>query len=619
MSRVARTTESSRLLTLLSLVAVGAILFLARDILIPFALAVLLSFLLTPAVLWFQRWGLPRIPAIVVVVALSFAVIGFVGWIVAGQVIDLANELPRYRHNIVSKLQALQTPSAGALGRATENIKDLMQDVLRPTGGWPPAVADDPASATAPAVAVEPVPVEVRPSSNNPVALLEESFGPLLRLVASAALVVVFVIFILFQREDLRDRFIRLVGPGRLQVTTQALDDASRRVSRYIVSQLIVNLCFGIPVGIGLYAIGVPNAILWGCLAVLLRFIPYLGAILTASFAIVLSLAVFDGWTRPLITIGMFVTIELILNNLIEPWVIGSRSGITPMALLMSVAFWTWLWGGAGLLLATPLTVCLIVIGRYVPQLEFLSLLSDEPSLPPAARLYQRLLAGDADEAHTVADQFLAERSLEDLYAQVFIPALSMAEFDRHNGEGDESRAAAIRDMMRGLVEELGERPPPDEEQATAGVIRKRAAAPSVICLPARSDADEITALMLVQVLGRHGVEAQTSPTGAEASAVVDRTLSRAIRLACICAMPPFAVTHARHLCKQWRSALGDATIVVGLWGGANVQRSAKRLEAAGCDHVVATFADVVDLITQRRPDAAASEPAASPRPVTAA
>ena len=304
----------------------------------------------------------------------------------------------------------------------------------------------------------KPVPVEIV-ESLSVTEIAQGILGPLISPLASAAIVTVFVIFILLKREDLRNRFIHLIGGEQLNLTTQALDDAAGRVSRYLLMQLIINSAYGLVIYIGLALIGLPNALLWGALTAVLRFVPFVGPWIGALMPIAISLAVFDSWSEPTLVVGLFMANELITNNIIEPWLYGSSTGISTIGILAAAVFWGWIWGPVGLVMATPLTVCLTVVGRYVPQLAFLNtMLSDQDALPPQARFYQRLLAIDPEEATEVAEEYLATSSLAELYDTVLLPALSLAEQDRHQGALDEAKQQFVHQTTREIVEEFGER-----------------------------------------------------------------------------------------------------------------------------------------------------------------
>ena len=402
-------------------VVVGA-LYLGSDILIPLALAILLSFMLAPIVIRLRRWGLGRIPSVLAVVVLLFiallglgSIVGEPGRPIWPRTCRATNGTCAPRSAIcASPCRAAASSSAPrtCCGISARSWKKATEATARPRARrrgrarragrsrcW--CRCSEPAT---------------------PLQTLREVGGPLVEPIATAGLVVVFVIFMLLQREDLRDRIIRLVGAGDVARTTEAMNDAAKRISRYLLMQLVINVLYGIPVGVGLYFIGVPNPILWGLLATVLRFIPYLGPVIAALFPIALSFAVAPGWTLPLLTIALFVTLELFSNNVLEPWLYGSSTGLSPVAVLVAAVFWTTLWGPVGLLLSTPLTVCLVVLGRHVPQLAFFDvLLGDEPALPPELKFYQRLLARDPEEATELAEEYLEDEPLEKLYDSVII------------------------------------------------------------------------------------------------------------------------------------------------------------------------------------------------------
>ena len=377
-----------------------AALYVGRDIFVPLALAVLLSFMLAPLVSWLQRQRVPRIPAVVGVVVVAFAVVGGFGFVVAGQLTQLAENLPSYQSNIQAKIRAVKISGGpdGLFGRVSDMLQELGEEVARPAEPAAPVETLPPASLGGDK-SVEPIPVAIMELDLSPLQMVETVIGPLIAPLVTSGIVIVFVIVILLQRHDLRDRFIRLASVGDLNRTTQALEDAGSRVAKYLLMQVVVNLSYGFPVGIGLWLIGVPNALLWGMLAVVLRFIPYIGPTLAAVFPIALSIAVSPGWTMLLWTVSLFVVLEIVSNNILEPWLYGAKTGLSPIAIIVAAIFWMWLWGPVGLLLSTPLTVCLVVLGRHVPQFTFLDvLLGSEPVLTHEEGLRQRLLALDPEK-----------------------------------------------------------------------------------------------------------------------------------------------------------------------------------------------------------------------------
>jgi hypothetical protein len=408
-------------------------------------------------------------------------------------------------------------------------------------------------------------------------------------------------VFFLIRREDLRDRFIRLVGKGDVTVTTQAIEDAATRVSRYLSMQLVLNVTFGVAVALGLYLIGVPSAILWGILGATLRFIPYIGAWIAAAVPIGLSLALSTGWAAPILTVTLFASLELFIGNVMEPWLYGKNTGVSPVAVLVAAVFWTWLWGAVGLLLATPLTVCLMVIGKYVPQLSFLDiLLGNEEVFEPKKRVYQRLLAGDQEEANELIEGYLEQMPLGEVYDTVLIPALAMAETHWQRGEINEDRHKLIFQSLKETVEELGERHQDIREKESVKATKEsegdsdplvstNASSLCVLCLPARDEADEIAGRMLAQLLATKGCVVEAVSVTALASEMVDLVEQRQADVVCISAMPPTAAAHARYLCKRLQGRFPDAHLIVGLWNATGDLNKAK--ERVGCGPTTAVVA----------------------------
>lgn len=561
--------------SLVALLVVTAVLYFARDVLIPLALAVLLAFLLAPAVRRLERWKLGRVLSTAIVVALGFSFIGGVSWIGGRQAVSFAAKLPEYRANVQAKMRVLRDPSAGTqLGKAAEAIKDLEKQA-------------DPAPQ-------KPMPVTETPKS--PLAQLVDLVTPLAKPVGTALAVVVFTILLLLHRENMRERLIGLIGARRINVTTQALGEASYRVSRYLFMQLVVNACFGIPFGVALYFIGIPNALLWGLLATLLRFIPYAGVWIAVSMPLMLAFAVSDGWSEVAWVLGVFVVLELLLVNLVEPWLYGRSAGLSPIAVIAAALFWTWLWGPVGLLLAMPLTVCVAVMGRYIPQLGYLNvLLGVEPVLTPEARFYQRLVAMDQDEAEELAETHANENGLLALHAEVVIPALGLAEHDRHAGALDERHVRFIFDTTRRIVEYVEDRREPAEE---ASKPAGKAVSPVGI-VAAHDEADHIAGLVLARMLPAPEFNAHVIAFPLLAAETLERIAEHACRVVCISALPPQAATQAGYLCKRLKHRFPELKVIVALWTGENAERASARLRAAGVDVVVTKLADAIDQLRQ--------------------
>jgi hypothetical protein len=410
-------------------------------------------------------------------------------------------------------------------------------------------------------------------------------------------MVLIFTVFMLLKREDLRNRLLRLAGLGQLNLMTQALDDASGRVSRYLLMQFLVNAGFGTVFGFGLYLIGVPYAALWGVVAGMLRIVPYVGTLAAAALPLALSLAVFDGWLRPLLVFLLFAGLELIVGNFIEPWLYGAHVGISSLALLVAAVFWVVLWGPAGLILSTPLTVCVVVLGRYVPHLSFLHiLLGDEPVLAAEAQIYQRLLAMDQLEAHTVVDQFLKGRPLVDLYDLVLIPALSMAEQDRHKGAIDAVREEFLFLSINEMIAEFSEYQLAESPSSGAERLDAR-----IVCLPAHDRADEITAAMLAQILEQKGFATLSFPVvGSSLNEVLAMIEAGRSDVVCISALPPYAFAPARAMCKQIRERFPKLKVLVCVWGfSGDVQKAITRFERTQPDRLSTSLAQAVEHIQE--------------------
>jgi predicted PurR-regulated permease PerM len=577
---------------LAALVLVVGILKIGRDVFIPVAFAILIVFLLRPLVMRLTRWQFPKPVAIGVAVSLAFIVAGALGWLVTDQALRLGQELPNYEQNLYRKIDLLKQPhTPHALEHLATMLDKMRRQVATPTETKSP-----------PAGTAEPVAVEVQPADPSPFAVIRQIVTPVLHPLGTAGIVIVFVIAMLFQREDLRDRFMRLVGPAQLNSATQALDDASNRISRYLCMQFLVNAAYGIPIGIGLHAIGVPNALLWGVMATVLRFVPYVGSWIAAAFPVVLSLVIDPGWTKLFYTVGLFALVEVISINVVEVILYSGSTGVSNLALLVAAVFWTWLWGASGLVLSTPLTVCLLVAGRHVPGLKGLSmLLGNEPALPPPAQFYQAMLSKESEYMFDLAAGYLAKNSLDDFYEKVFVPALILSEEDRHRGTLAEGRQAFILQASSDLIEELQTRDKDAGGSDKKGPVQKRtlAAAPrQFIGIPARDVADELAARMLAHLLRRRGhrVEIVTHASSlADVFALRDRGESR---IAFISALPPSALSSARLSCRRLKDLRATLPVVVGVWSdSAEVPDLLERLAQARPDAVVTSFQEAITIL----------------------
>ncbi len=623
----------SRRLPLSALVFAVAVLYFAREVLIPLALALLFSFLLAPLVRRLERWHFRRAPAVLSVTLLFFCVFGLIGWATSLQVMDLAARIPGYQDNVQRKIAALQHPG-GALQDAARTIQDIEKKAAAPETPANPtprdAEAGDPqrAARTAAAAAAPeekpPAPVRIIEPPASPPQFLRNYLGPLLGPLGTAGIVIVFTIFMLLQREDLRDRVLHLAGPERLPLTTQAVDEAGSRVSKYLVAQVCVNAGFGVAVTLGLFFIHVPNFMLWGMLAGVCRFVPYVGPLIGAAGPMALSLAAFDTWRPVALVFGLFVVLELTIANAVEPFLYGASTGISPAAVIVAATFWTWLWGGVGLLLSTPLTVCIVVLGRYLPQLEFLhTLLGDEPVMPPDARLYQRLLALDQEEVSDLVDAYFEKHTPIEFYDEVLIPALNQAQIDTRMGHLGEDRQQFVRQTVHDIVSDLSERPPAAfpaltavEEAADAAqktddtAARALDAAPAppvrptrVLILPVKTDADETAGAMLAHVLALAGIGAEAVSSKMLVNEILADIGERRIGMVCISAVRPFAVMHARFLAKRLRVRFPQLKVMIGLWDSKKKAASVERKpEDSAADWIVSTLAEAVHQTRQSDP-----------------
>jgi predicted PurR-regulated permease PerM len=576
----------SGLIALLSFALVTAILYFGRVVLMPIAVAVLLTFILAPVVIRLQRWRFPKPIAIVTTVALAFTVISFIAWLVTAQLISLLEQVPQYEQTLRAKVEQLRGAQnrPNAVRRAGEVVERLKNDLEM--GATNTLQTTNLADAAEPGK-TKPVPVEIKGEKSNALTLFGRVAGSFFSVLGTAGIVAVIAVFMLFQREDLRERFIGLVSGGKLNVATEAIDDAARRMSRYLGMLLIVNTTYGIPIGLGLYFIGVPNALLWGLLATLLRFIPFLGPWIAAAFPLALAFAVDPGWSKLLATLGLFLVVELISNNFVEPWLYGASTGVSNVALIIAAVFWTWLWGPVGLFLSTPLTVCLVVLGKHVPALQFLSvMLGSAPALQPHERMYQRMLAMDAEGMTALANEHLEKHELLDFYDGVLIPALNAAEEDRHHGTLAEMRQQFILENTRELIDELGR-----AERTKRNLTPWRQGTRRVLVVPAKDDADEVAGAILLQVLALEEIPARMMRASALPAECSDLAARANYDLICISAVPPTALYAARQVCNTLNERCQDVKTLVAIWSPkAEVTDLQQRLAAESPAAVVTTM-----------------------------
>jgi predicted PurR-regulated permease PerM len=560
-------------------VLVILVLYWAQAVLVPIALAILLTFVLTPPVTWLERW-IGRVPAVLAMVTLVFTVLGLAGWGLARQMDHLAEDLPRYRVNILAKIADVRGAGKGG---SVEKLQDTIEDIKTDLGK-------------------SEVP---RGTISRPVIVTSEQFAgfwgftwliPIVGPLGTAGLVLAMVIFMLLERRDLRDRLIGLLGHGHLAITTKAFDEAGTRVSRQLLMQSLVNLLYGVAAGAGLYFLGVPYPLVWAALAVVLRFIPYVGPVLGAGAPILVSLAGTEGWAGPLYVVGLFIVLELFTNLVLETVLYAGAAGVSPVALLASVAFWTWLWGPLGLVLATPLTVCLVVLGKHVPGLEFLgTLLADTPALAPEYGYYQRLLARDQSEAADLIERYIKTESPRSVYDALLLPALNYAERDRLEQRLSPDEETAVIDTTRELLSDAAESirrlhaeplAQPDDPPLPGPRQPLR-----VLGYATNGVADELALAMLAHLLNDLPIAVDIARTRLQASELVSLVQEEGFSVVCLADLPPSPPSKTRYLVKRLRAALPDVRILVGRWGPpALADDSTQVLVDTGANFVASTL-----------------------------
>jgi predicted PurR-regulated permease PerM len=567
-------------LTFAGCVLVVVVLYWAQAVLVPIALAILLTFVLTPPVTWLQR-SIGRIPAVLAMVTLVFTVLGLAGWGLARQMDHLAEDLPSYRANILAKIADVRgAGKGGSVEKLQETIEDIKTDLEK--SEVPRGTVSRPVVVTSEQVA-----------GFSGFAWL----GPLVSPLGTAGLVLAMVIFMLLERRDLRDRLIALFGHGQLAITTKAFDEAGARVSRQLWMQSLVNLVYGIAAGAGLYLLGVPYPLVWATLGAVLRFIPYVGPVLGAGAPILVSLAATEGWAGPLWVLGLFVGLELFTNLVLETVLYAGAAGVSPVALLASVAFWTWLWGPLGLLLATPLTVCLVVLGKHVPGLEFVgTLLADRPALPPEYGYYQRLLARDQSEAADLIERYIMTESPRSVYDALLLPALNYAERDRLEQRLSPDEETAVIDATRELLWDAAESirglhpeppPAPSDDPPLPGPREPL----RVLGYATNGVADELALAMLAHLLDDLPVGVEITKTRLQASELLSFVEKQGFSVVCLADLPPSPPSKTRYLVKRLRAALPEVRILVGRWGPpALADESTQVLRDAGANLVASTL-----------------------------
>ena len=593
-----------------TIIGAAVVLYVAQGVFLPLAIAMLIAFALSPLVTRLRRTGLPMLWTVLAVVAAGGCVVALFAFIVFGQLAQLAENVPTFRGNIIQKVESLK--QAGGGNSLISRLSDMAAAVSAQVDAALPGSGE----------AARPMPVEVV-THTTAYDLMTGLVLPLLGPVANAGLVIILVVFMLLERDQLRERFIRLVGSSDLHRTTEVLEEAGLRVGTYLLTQLLVNVIYAVPITLGLWLIGVPNALLWGMLTLVLRFVPYIGAAISSAFPLCLAFAVSPGWSMVVWTGALFLAVEFITSNIVEPWLYGSRTGVSPLAIIISALFWTFLWGPLGLVLSTPLTVCLVVLGRHIPQFDLFDiLLGDAPVLAPHARLYQRLLSGDRMEATFRAEEALEDEGLAEFYQTSAIPALLLAQDDRDRGVLLADKERRLAETASGMVEDLtamaaaedAEAPPPDWRVTVVG---------------GRWDIDDSSAAMLAQVLVGEGALATAQSYADLAPARIEGAGLRQADCLILCFLDP-TPSHASLLhIRRIKRLVPGLRVGVVIWdmpvdlrstaqGYRNVAAvpAAKLAEAMelGADFAVVSIKDAVEAAFETGP--AVAVPAAARRPV---
>lgn len=609
-------SDDSRLLSLAVAVVIITTLYVAREILIPIAAAILLSFILAPAVRFLRRIRLGRVPSVVVAVALALGVIVALGGLIGTQVSQIAIEIPRYSITIEQKVTALRSSMVVQL---TESFGTMGKRLQRAASEPPPAA--DPARQPAPVTTEpKPLPVELHPPALTPLQIIEQILLPIVAPLATIGIMFIVAVFVLLQQTDLRDRFIRLFGLRDQHRMTTALGDAGTRLSHYLLTLLGLNVAFGVLIVLGLLVIGVPNPLLWGALAGLCRFVPYIGALIAGILPTVFAAAVDPGWTMAMATAALFVISETVMGQFVDPLVYGRSTGLSPVSVIVMTIFWSWIWGPVGLILSMPLTVCLLVLGRHVPRLTFLEvLMGDRPALTPVEGFYQRILANDLDETQYHAEAFLKDHPLSDYYDDVVLPGLRLAAHDAERGVLTPRQLTQIQQTMPRLLKELDDRydaaavaaaPIPDTAPQTASVgandevvlphpASASASDPAIIlCVSGREVLDKPATDMLAQLLRHGGMHARAvTYVATSREAIADLDVA-GVAMVCITYLQLSGnPAHLRYLIRRIRGRLPAVPVLVGLWPTDDLISSQedRLLMAVGADDYGTFLMELVD------------------------
>ena len=588
--------------TLITGILVIAVLYFARDVFIPLALAGLLAFLLAPAATRLERWRVRKTLAAILVILLSLAGTIALAWVVLGQIYSLAIDLPQYQQNVTEKLDSLHLNSAGKLGNTVAMLASLGKQIKNGGAAISPIPRVVPRqrlpsrigtmSASTANNTTQPVAVQIEQPEESMLAVAERTAIPLLHPLTTAFIIVIFLVFMLLGREDLLGRGLRLAGSERIYATTTAIEDASARVSRYLQMQLMVNLCYGTVSGLLLWRIGVPHPLLWAVLTCLLRFVPYIGILMAAIGPLVLSFAVSPHWGMLVWTVMMYVILEIATANFVEPMLYGASTGMSAIAILTAAIFWTLVWGFPGLLLSTPLTVCLLVMGRHVPHLHFLEVLfGEETVLPSSDRFYQRMLASDIPAARSLLEQLMKTTSRDEVYDTVLVPALSQIEEARHSEQMTGTRAEEVLQGVEELAEDVAGKAEIVAEPESGSMKR-------VACVPARDFADEIACQLAIQVLF-DTASVQVMSADLSTSDLLESLESLAPDVICVIGIPPHAMRHLRMRCHQIRTRVPNAVVIACVLSKeSDLSNVRSRIKSDDAQHVVCSMQLLKEYLT---------------------
>jgi predicted PurR-regulated permease PerM len=592
--------EFRKLIGLAYLIVILSAFSWAKEFLLPIVLAALISFLLMPIVDRLERWKLHPIVAVLSVVAIAFAFIGLLCATISVETLDLVNSLPKYRENITAKWAAIQQGPPGPLSLAFRNIGQLVDDL-----GKAAATNEGPGQP-------EPAKVKIISGADSAVQMIGKSMTPVLGPVAEFAVVVVLVVFILIERKQLRRRFLQLIGHSHMATTTLAVDEAGSRLSSFLSVQLAVNTGYAAVVATGLTLIGIPNAILWAILTLVLRFLPYVGLWISAFFPLALSIAISSTWTPPILTLLLYVVLEVFTNNVIEPVVLGGSTGMSPLAVIISALFWTWIWGPVGLLLATPVTACLVVLGHYFPAFyPYSVMLAADPPTSSETRLIRLLTENRLSEARALVNETVTMQLSTKTAEELLVPMVRTIENELFPGTIANQTRSRIYEQMRELIDELTVQDPSDSEEPPKQPERSNA---SLIIVPVLSEGDEIVGRLLARLLEAKGVDSDLLHWRILRQEKIHRLVELQARFILLSAVQPKLAVAIGEMARAIRFLRPEAIIVAGLWslpstGAARLMRKIQESEVAEIyTHLDKAVRGIVTLVSpvgqESRPEA---------------